>query len=48
MTHFLGKVPAVFKTKELSNELDGQLKNSMTHFLGKIYKFHYLSIMKLM
>ena len=39
MTHFLGKVPAVFKTKELSNELDGQLKNLMTHFLGKILSY---------
>ena len=36
MTHFLGKVPAVFKTKELSNVLDRQLKNLMTHFLGKV------------
>ena len=36
MTHFLGKVPAVFKTKELSNALDRQLKNLMTHFLLKV------------
>ena len=36
MTHFLGKVPVVFKTKELSNALDRQLKNLMTHFLGKV------------
>ena len=26
MTHFLGKAPVVFKTKELSNALDRQLK----------------------
>ena len=36
MTHFLGKVPVVFKTKELSNALEKQLKNLMTHFLGKV------------
>ena len=26
----------VFKTKELSNALEKQLKNLMTHFLGKV------------
>ena len=36
MTHFLGKVPVVFKTKKLSNALNKQLKNLMTHFLGKV------------
>jgi len=36
MTHFLLKVPAVFKTKELSNTLDEQLKNLITHFLLKV------------
>ena len=36
MTHFLGKVPVVFKTKKLSNAQDRQLKDLMTHFLGKV------------
>ena len=38
MTHFLGKASVVFKTKELSNALDRQLKNLMTHFLVKNIK----------
>ena len=38
MTHFLGKAPVVFKTKELSNVLEKQLKNLMTHFINKLYR----------
>ena len=44
MTHFLGKVPAVFKTKELSNVLEKQLKNLMTHFINKLYRQSLLQI----
>ena len=44
MTHFLGKVPVVFKTKELSNMLDRQLKNLMTHFINKLYRQSLLQI----
>ena len=40
MTHFLGKVPVVFKTKELSNTLDRQLKwlEYISFIIGKIMK----------
>ena len=44
MTHFLGKAPVVFKTKELSNVLDRQLKNLMTHFINKLYRQSLLQI----
>ena len=44
MTHFLGKAPVVFKTKELSNVLEKQLKNLMTHFINKLYRQSLLQI----
>ena len=34
----------VFKTKELSNALDRQLKNLMTHFINKLYQQSLLQI----
>ena len=44
MTNFLGKAPVVFKTKELSNVLEKQLKNLITHFINKLYRQSLLQI----